>query len=83
MRDNLSTDLKMVREADLLCSTLSENYRIDVAIDGADEVDQWLNCIKGGGGCAVEEKVVASCTISFYTNAIPIFFCANDDCKNK
>jgi len=32
---------------------------IDVAIDGADEVDEALNCIKGGGGCHLQEKVVA------------------------
>lgn len=32
---------------------------IDVDIDGADEVDEALNCIKGGGGCHLQEKVVA------------------------
>jgi len=32
---------------------------IDLAIDGADEVDEALNCIKGGGGCHLQEKVVA------------------------
>lgn len=31
----------------------------DVAIDGADEVDKHLNCIKGGGGCHLQEKLVA------------------------
>lgn len=30
-----------------------------VAIDGADEVDKQLNCIKGGGGCQTQEKIVA------------------------
>uniref|UniRef100_UPI00358E0515 ribose-5-phosphate isomerase isoform X2 n=1 Tax=Myxine glutinosa TaxID=7769 RepID=UPI00358E0515 len=34
---------------------------IDVAIDGADEVDAELVCIKGGGGCHTQEKIVASC----------------------
>jgi ribose 5-phosphate isomerase A len=33
---------------------------IDVAIDGADEVDARLNLIKGGGGCHVQEKIVAA-----------------------
>lgn len=32
---------------------------IDVTIDGADEVDAQLNCIKGGGGCQLQEKIVA------------------------
>lgn len=33
------------------------NY-IDLAIDGADEVDQHLNLIKGGGGALFREKVI-------------------------
>ena len=34
---------------------------LDVAIDGADEVAlPSLDCIKGGGGCQTEEKVVAA-----------------------
>ncbi|WFD34173.1 ribose-5-phosphate isomerase [Malassezia cuniculi] len=32
---------------------------IDVAIDGADEVDNALNLIKGGGACHLQEKVIA------------------------
>ncbi len=32
---------------------------IDVAIDGADEVDANLQLIKGGGGCCTQEKIVA------------------------
>lgn len=32
---------------------------LDVAFDGADEVDAELNCIKGGGGCLLQEKGVA------------------------
>ncbi|XP_012283374.1 ribose-5-phosphate isomerase [Orussus abietinus] len=34
---------------------------LDCAIDGADEVDSELNLIKGGGGCLLQEKIVASC----------------------
>jgi ribose 5-phosphate isomerase A len=33
--------------------------RLDVAIDGADEVDPALNLTKGGGGAHTREKVVA------------------------
>ncbi|RYP34648.1 hypothetical protein DL767_004208 [Monosporascus sp. MG133] len=32
---------------------------IDVCFDGADEVDPELNCIKGGGACHYQEKLVA------------------------
>jgi hypothetical protein len=39
--------------------------QLDLAIDGADEVDSDLNCIKGGGGCLAQEKVVASCAKQF------------------
>lgn len=34
--------------------------KIDITIDGADEVDTQLNLIKGGGGAHTREKVVAS-----------------------
>lgn len=33
--------------------------RIDLTIDGADEVDGDWNCIKGGGGALLREKIVA------------------------
>lgn len=33
--------------------------KIDVTIDGADEVDKDLNCIKGGGACHLQEKLIA------------------------
>eukprot|EP01083_Nonionella_stella_P074443 201938_1 len=38
---------------------LKQHWQIDVAIDGADEVDAKLNLIKGGGGCHLQEKMVA------------------------
>ena len=34
--------------------------KIDLAIDGADEVDPYFQLIKGGGACHVQEKLVAS-----------------------
>jgi len=33
---------------------------IDMTIDGADEVDENMNLIKGGGGALLREKIVAS-----------------------
>ena len=39
---------------------LSSVSQIDLAIDGADEVDPGFQLIKGGGACHVREKLVAS-----------------------
>jgi len=38
---------------------------IDVAFDGADEIDEDLNCIKGGGACLFQEKLVATSAKKF------------------
>jgi ribose 5-phosphate isomerase A len=41
--------------------TLTENRRVDLTIDGADEVETGsLNLIKGRGGALLREKIVAS-----------------------
>jgi ribose 5-phosphate isomerase A len=40
--------------------TLNKCPRIDVAIDGADQVDPKFNLIKGMGGALTREKIVAS-----------------------
>ena len=42
-----------------LCDLLSVQ-KIDIAIDGADEVNPDYQLIKGGGACHVREKLVAS-----------------------
>jgi ribose 5-phosphate isomerase A len=39
--------------------SIPEGTVLDVAFDGADEVDDDLNCIKGGGACLFQEKLVA------------------------
>ena len=39
--------------------SLPGNAMMDVCFDGADEVDEELNCIKGGGACLFQEKLVA------------------------
>jgi len=39
--------------------TLRENVTIDVTVDGADEVSDGLDLIKGLGGALVREKIVA------------------------
>jgi ribose 5-phosphate isomerase A len=42
--------------------TLESYPTLDLAIDGADEVDPELNLIKGMGGALLREKIVASAT---------------------
>lgn len=39
---------------------LPEGQQLDVAFDGADEVDEDLNLIKGGGACLFQEKLVVT-----------------------
>ena len=44
-------------------TTLEDHPIIDVTIDGADEVDPNLDCIKGGGGALLREKIVAQASL--------------------
>ncbi|KAI2619201.1 ribose 5-phosphate isomerase [Hypoxylon sp. NC1633] len=37
----------------------TDHQPIDIYFDGADEVDAELNCIKGGGACHFQEKLVS------------------------
>lgn len=50
-------------------SDLDAHPLLDFAIDGADECDSEMNCIKGGGGCQTREKCVASAAKRFYVIA--------------
>lgn len=50
----------IAKESGIKLSTLDEHPKIDVTIDGADEVDPNLNLIKGMGGALFREKIVAS-----------------------
>lgn len=44
---------------------LDEHTKIDIDIDGADEIDPQLNLIKGGGGAFLREKIIASVSRRF------------------
>jgi ribose 5-phosphate isomerase A len=44
----------------LRLTTLDETPRLDLVVDGADEVDDRLRLIKGGGGALLREKIVAA-----------------------
>ena len=46
-------------ELDIPLIDLASVSQIDLAIDGADEVDPGFQLIKGGGACHVREKLVA------------------------
>ena len=48
----------LAKEYDIPLTTLDACDRIDIAIDGADEVDPQKNLIKGGGAAHTREKVV-------------------------
>ncbi len=41
-------------------STLDETPFLDLTVDGADEIDNELRLIKGGGGALLREKIVAT-----------------------
>lgn len=51
---------QLITEGNMQLSDLNRHHDIDICIDGADEVDEKLNLIKGGGGCQTQEKLVAS-----------------------
>lgn len=55
----------LARELEIPIVPFAEIDHIDLTIDGADEVDEQLNLIKGGGGALLREKIVASAT-KFY-----------------
>ncbi|RLN91660.1 hypothetical protein BBJ28_00006471 [Nothophytophthora sp. Chile5] len=57
--------VQLIAQHKLTLTSLDEHPVIDVTIDGADEVDLQLNCIKGGGGCQLQEKIVAFASKQF------------------
>ncbi|MFL0166485.1 ribose-5-phosphate isomerase RpiA [Candidatus Clostridium helianthi] len=50
----------LARELKITLLSIDEVDRIDLAIDGVDEIDNEFNAIKGGGGALFREKIVAS-----------------------
>jgi ribose 5-phosphate isomerase A len=48
----------LARKLGIPLTTLSERPRLDLAVDGADEVDPQLNLIKGLGRALLREKIV-------------------------
>ena len=69
-RENLSlrciptskSSAQLGADAGLEIISLEDESRIDLTIDGADEVDRESNLIKGLGGALLREKIVAAAT---------------------
>ena len=55
----------LASELGIPLKSLSSVSEIDLAIDGADEVDPNFQLIKGGGACHVQEKLVAALAKKF------------------
>jgi len=51
---------QLIIENGLPMVSLDQYPEVDLDIDGADEIDSELNLIKGGGGCLLQEKILAS-----------------------
>lgn len=49
---------KVAKKAGLVVRKLNEVKEVDLAVDGADQVDMRLNLIKGYGGALLREKIV-------------------------
>mgnify|MGYP001401246579 CR=1 FL=1 len=68
---------KLAREAGIPLLDSENRWEIDVAIDGADQVDPAFNLIKGGGGALLKEKIVAASAKQFivmvdHTKQVPV-----------
>ena len=55
----------LARRLGVPLTTLDETPELDVAIDGADEVDPHGDLIKGYGGALVRERIVAAAALHF------------------
>ena len=67
LRDIVAAPTSLATEAAAIelgipLTSLAEHARVDITIDGADEVDPDFNVIKGGGGAHLREKIVAQVT---------------------
>jgi ribose 5-phosphate isomerase A len=67
----------LARQSGILLIDSENRWEIDVAIDGADQVDPDFNLIKGGGGALLKEKIVAASAKQFivlvdHTKQVPV-----------
>jgi ribose 5-phosphate isomerase A len=57
---------KLARALGIPLITLAECSQLDIALDGADEIDPALNLIKGLGAALLREKIVAASSARFF-----------------
>ncbi|ULA65410.1 MAG: Ribose-5-phosphate isomerase A [Nitrospira sp.] len=67
----------LAKAAGIVLIDTDNRWEIDVAIDGADQVDPGFNLVKGGGGALLKEKIVAASAKQFivmvdYTKQVPV-----------
>lgn len=67
----------LARQQGIALIDTDDTWVIDVAIDGADQVDPHFNLIKGGGGALLKEKIVAASAKQFivvvdYAKRVPV-----------
>lgn len=55
----------LARSLGIVITDLADVRHLDLAVDGADEIDAELNLIKGGGGALLREKIVAAAAERF------------------
>jgi ribose 5-phosphate isomerase A len=53
------------REYGIPLTTLDDNPTIDIAVDGADQIDPELRLIKGRGAALTREKIIAAAAFEF------------------
>jgi ribose 5-phosphate isomerase A len=56
---------RLASEAGIPLLADDAEWVVDLALDGADQVDPRLNLIKGGGGALLKEKIVAAAATRF------------------
>ena len=56
---------RLAKEAGIPLLADDAEWVVDLALDGADQVDPRLNVIKGGGGALLKEKIVAAAATRF------------------
>jgi ribose 5-phosphate isomerase A len=56
---------RLARDAGIPLLSDDAEWAIDVALDGADQMDPELNLVKGGGGALLKEKVVVAASARF------------------
>ena len=60
-----STETRWQAEAGGIAVVAQIDGSLDLAVDGADEIDPAVNCLKGRGGALLREKIVATASRRF------------------